>query len=128
MVKIPHADEGSICPLHQKDTSEVCHKCPWWCRVVGKNPQSEEMIDDWRCAVALLPMLLVENAQQQRGTTAAMETFRNGMINGVIDAVGEAARGAQRRLNDASVDQPSLTTSSSWMAWRCRSDCSALAR
>ena len=46
MVKIPHADEGAICPLHKVDTCEVCHKCPWWTRVIGKNPQSEEMIDD----------------------------------------------------------------------------------
>ena len=53
MVKIPHADEGAICPLHKVDTSTVCHKCPWWTRVIGKNPQSEEMIDDWRCAIAL---------------------------------------------------------------------------
>jgi hypothetical protein len=100
MVKIPHADEGGICPLHKQDMSEVCHKCPWWTLVRGKNPQSEEMIDDWRCAVALLPMLLVENAQMQRQTGAAMETFRNGVVNGVIEAVGEAARGAQRRLTD----------------------------
>jgi hypothetical protein len=105
MVKIPHADEGSICPLHQKDTSEVCHKCPWWTRVMGKNPQSEEMIDDWRCAVALLPMLLIENSQVTRGTTVAMESFRNGMITGVIEAVNAAAQGAQRRLNDASFDR-----------------------
>jgi len=101
MPKVPHADEGLICPLHQKDMSEVCHKCPWWSRVVGKNPQSEEIIDDWRCAVALLPMLLMENAQMQRHTAAAMETFRNGMISGVIEAVGTAAEGAERRLTDA---------------------------
>ncbi|MGY3130128.1 hypothetical protein ACVWZM_000810 [Bradyrhizobium sp. USDA 4501] len=105
MPKIPHADEGSICPLHKQDMSEVCHKCPWWCRVVGKNPQSEETIDDWRCAVALLPMLLIENAQMQRQTGAAMETFRNGMVAGVIEAVGAAAKQAQRRLTDEGVDQ-----------------------
>jgi hypothetical protein len=95
MAKIPHADEGGICPLHKKDMSTVCHKCPWWTMVRGKNPQSEEMIDDWRCAVALLPMLLVENAQMTRGTTVAMETFRNGMVNGVIDAVNMAAQSAR---------------------------------
>lgn len=90
MVKIPHADEGAICPLHKKDTSEVCHKCPWWSRVVGKNPQSEEMIDDWRCAVALLPMLLIENAQQTRQAGAAVESLRNGVVRGVADAVARA--------------------------------------
>ncbi len=98
MVKIPHADKGSICPLYQKDTSEVCHTCPWWTRVIGKNPQSEEMIDDWRCAVALLPMLLIENAQQSRQTGAAVETLRNGLITGVIEAVSHAAKNAERLL------------------------------
>jgi hypothetical protein len=102
MPKAPHADEGLICPLHKLDMSEVCHKCPWWTLVRGKNPQSEEMIDDWRCAVSLLPMLLVENAQQSRGVGAAMESFRNGMVAGVIEAVDAAAQGATRRLSDAS--------------------------
>jgi hypothetical protein len=97
MVKVPHADEGFICPLHKADTSTVCHKCPWWTRVIGKNPQSEEMIDDWRCAVALLPMLLVENAQQSRGTTAAMESFRNN----VVQAIGIATHPTNGRLIDA---------------------------
>lgn len=98
MAQTPHADEGSICPLHKVDCSTVCHKCPWWCRVTGKNPQSEEMIDDWRCAVALLPMLLVENAQMQRQTGAAMESFRNGVIKGVAEAVTVAADLTEGRL------------------------------
>jgi hypothetical protein len=99
-MKVPHADEGAICPLHKKDMSEVCHKCPWWTMVRGKNPQSEEMIDDWRCAIALLPMLLIENAQVSRGTVAAMETFRNGVITGITQAVSVA----ERRIIDARDD------------------------
>ena len=99
MAQIPHAEPGPICPLHKVDVSKVCHKCPWWTRVLGKNPQSEEMIDHWQCAIALLPMLLVENAQQSRATGAAMESFRNGMVSGVIEAVGAAASQAQRRLS-----------------------------
>ena len=99
MVKIPHADEGAICPLHKVDTSTVCHKCPWWTRVIGKNPQSEEMIDDWRCAVALLPMLLIENAQQSRQAGAAVESLRNELVKGVAEAVSIASNGG--RLIDA---------------------------
>jgi hypothetical protein len=99
MVKIPHADEGVVCPLHKKDMSEVCHKCPWWTLVRGKNPQGDEMIDDWRCAVALLPMLLIENAQMQRQTGAAVESFRNGMVAGVVEAVGVAAESAGRLID-----------------------------
>jgi hypothetical protein len=90
MVQIAHANEGLMCPLHKKDMSEVCHKCPWWTLIRGKNPQSEEMIDQWQCAIAMLPMLLVENAQQSRGVGAAMETFRNDVVAGVAKSVGQA--------------------------------------
>jgi hypothetical protein len=65
----------------------VCHKCPWWTRVVGKNPQTEEMIDDWRCAIALLPMLLIDNTQQTRQMGAATESMRNEIIAGVTGAI-----------------------------------------
>jgi hypothetical protein len=34
------------------------------------------------CAIAALPMLLIENSQQQRGTAAAVESFRNEMVEG----------------------------------------------
>jgi hypothetical protein len=101
MTLIPQAPEGSVCPLHKEDVSKVCHKCPWWTHLIGKNPQNEEMIDDWRCAVAMLPMLLVENSQVTRGTTVAMETFRNGVVAGVVQAVTMATEDT-RRLPDAS--------------------------
>lgn len=97
-LNVPHAKGGQICPLHKRDTSKVCHRCPWWTRIMGKNPQSEEIIDNWHCAIALLPILLVENAQQTRQAGAAIETFRNGMVEGVMEAIGTAARNAQRRL------------------------------
>jgi hypothetical protein len=86
-MQVPHAISGSVCPLHKKDVSTVCHKCPWWTHVIGKNPQSEEMVDDWRCAIALLPMLLIENAQQTRQAGAAMESFRNEVVAGVTKAI-----------------------------------------
>lgn len=100
-MKIPHADEGIVCPLHKVDCSTVCHKCPWWTLVRGKNPQSEEMIDDWRCAVALLPMLLIENSQVTRGTVVAMETFRNSVVESVTQAVGLASDMGIGKLVDA---------------------------
>ena len=87
MAQIPHAEEGSICPLHKKDVSTVCHKCPWWCRLVGKNPQTEELVDDWRCAIAMLPLLLVENSQQQRATGAAVESLRNNVVRSIATEI-----------------------------------------
>lgn len=80
MAKKPQADEGQICPLHQKDVSKVCHKCPWYTHVRGTNPQTGAEIDQWDCSISLLPMLLIENSQQTRQAGAATESFRNEMV------------------------------------------------
>jgi len=37
-------------------------------------------MDEWGCAQAWLPVLMIENSQQQRQTGAAVESFRNEMV------------------------------------------------
>jgi hypothetical protein len=91
MTQIPHAEPGFICPLHKVDMELVCHKCAWWTKVVGKHPQTGENVDQWQCAIATLPMLLVQNAQQTRQAGAVMQAFRNDVVQGA----------AQRRAIDA---------------------------
>jgi hypothetical protein len=81
MAQIPHADEGLLCPLHKKDMSTVCHKCPLWVQLRGTNPQTNEEIDRWGCSLAFMPMLMIEGAQQTRQAGAAIESFRNEMVN-----------------------------------------------
>lgn len=76
----PRAKPGMFCPLWRRDMSKVCHTCEWWVQVRGKNPQSEEIIDRWGCAIAWLPMLTIENSQMQRQTGGAVESFRNEMV------------------------------------------------
>jgi hypothetical protein len=97
-MQIPHAVEGQMCPLHKKDVSQVCHTCPWWTRLIGKNPQSEEMIDNWHCAIAVLPLLLVENAQVSRSTTSALESMRNDVMASTTDAISLAIQMGNTRL------------------------------
>jgi hypothetical protein len=77
MAQIPHADPGLDCPLHRLPVEQVCHKCPWWLQIRGKNANTGADIDNWGCAVGFLPMLLIENAQQTRGAAAATEDMRN---------------------------------------------------
>jgi len=55
-------------------------KCAWFVQMRGAHPQTGEDVDEWGCAVAWLPVLLIENAQQQRQTGAAVESFRNEMV------------------------------------------------
>lgn len=80
MKQIPLGPSHLICPLHRKAMSKVCHSCPWWTQIRGKNPQSNEEIDQWNCAIGVLPMLNIEVAQQVRQGAAATESFRNEMV------------------------------------------------
>ncbi len=103
MSQTPHADEGMTCPLHKVDMSLVCHKCPWWTRLIGKHPQSNEILDEWKCAIAVLPTLLIENAQMTRANGAATESMRNNLVSGVVQAVAAAADRSNRRMIDANI-------------------------
>lgn len=69
---------GNYCPLIKKDCIGL--ECSWFTQVRGKNPQTGQEVDEWGCAVAWLPILLVENSQQQKNTSSAVESFRNEMV------------------------------------------------
>jgi hypothetical protein len=71
--------EATYCPLIKKDC--IAHKCAWYMRISGMNPNTGEQLDDWGCAIAWLPVLLIENSQQQRQTGAAVESLRNEVNN-----------------------------------------------
>jgi len=70
--------KGEFCPLIQKKCVE--HKCAWYTCVRGTNPNTGEEIDDWRCAVSWMPMMTVEIAQKSNQTGAAVESFRNEVV------------------------------------------------
>lgn len=68
-------EPGKFCPLIKKDCVGI--QCNWFTLVRGKNPQTGQDVDEWGCAMTWLPVLLIENSQQQRQTGAAVESFRN---------------------------------------------------
>lgn len=53
------------------------YRCKWYKELVGKHPQSEEIINERDCAVAWIPLLMTEMSQTNRGQTQAIESFRN---------------------------------------------------
>jgi hypothetical protein len=69
----------SNCPL---DNFNPCRQmeCAWFMQIRGKNPNTGEDLDEWACSMSWLPILLIENSQQQRQTGAAVESFRNEMV------------------------------------------------
>lgn len=67
------------CPL---DSFNPCRQldCAWFIQVRGTNPNTGAEVDEWACSMAWMPLLLIENSQQQRQTGAAVESFRNEMV------------------------------------------------
>lgn len=71
------------CPLGHKCEEikdNAIHRCAWYTKLVGENPNTGTKIDEWGCSMSWLPVLLVENSQQQLHTGAAVESFRNEMV------------------------------------------------
>jgi len=70
------------CPLGSK-CEEIkdgaIHRCAWYTKLAGTNPNTGEVLDEHGCAMSWLPMLMIENSMQQRSTSAAVESFRNEM-------------------------------------------------
>jgi len=67
------------CPVN---SFEPCRQldCAWFSQLRGTNPNTGKEVDEWGCAIAWMPMLMIENSQQQRQTGAAVESFRNEMV------------------------------------------------
>lgn len=71
---------GSTC---EEVKDNKIHRCRWYKCLAGQDPQTGEILNDvWDCSLSWLPVLLVENANTNRGQTAAVESFRNEMVKG----------------------------------------------
>ena len=78
-------EQGKFCPLIGEDCLGL--KCAWFTQVRGTNPQTGQEVDEWGCAVNWMPMLLIENSQQQRQKGAAVESFRNETISRISQTI-----------------------------------------
>jgi hypothetical protein len=67
------------CPLNKFEPCKQL-ECGWFINIRGMNPNTGEEADSWGCAIAWMPVLMIENSQQQRQTGAAVESFRNEMV------------------------------------------------
>ena len=52
------------------------HACKWYVHLIGNNPQNDHPIDEYNCAIAWIPILLVETTKTGRDTHNRVEQFR----------------------------------------------------
>jgi len=93
--------KGEFCPLIQKKCVE--HKCAWYTLIRGTNPNTGEELDDWRCAVSWMPMMAVEIAQKSNQTGAAVESFRNEVVEANHQNQQLYAHALQQGINVAQI-------------------------
>ena len=67
------------CPLNNFEPCKEL-ECAWFTQIRGHNPNTGADLDEWGWAISWLPILMIENSQQQRSTGAAVESFRNEMV------------------------------------------------
>jgi len=79
--------KSAECPLGAKceevkevDGKQVLYRCPWFVQVRGRDPNNGTEIDHWGCAIAWMPTLLINTANETRQGAAATESFRNEMM------------------------------------------------
>ena len=84
---------GTYCPLVKGECKQM--QCSWFTQVRGTNPNTGQQVDEWACAITWLPVLLIENSQQQRQTGASVESFRNEMVKANAQSFA-AVLGAQQ--------------------------------
>lgn len=94
------------CPLGAKceevkteGNKQVMYRCPWYTQVRGLDPNTGKEIDHWGCAIAWMPTLMINTANESRKTTAATEDFRNHVMGARQIQTAEALRAI--RVNDA---------------------------
>lgn len=98
MSKPRHPDDGTMCPQWKKACSKVCHSCAWWNLVLGKNPQTGQDVNQWSCAIALLPMLTIESTLAQRQTMATVQELRNDVQKNHDTSVSTSIASINQRL------------------------------
>ena len=84
------------CPL---DNFNPCPKfeCGWFIQIRGKHPQTGEEVDEYGCAMALMPMLMIENSRQTSQAGSAIESFRNEMVKQNMTTLSTLMKGMDKK-------------------------------
>ena len=72
-------EQGKLCPLIGEDCRGL--ECAWYTKISGTHPQTGDTVEEWGCAVAWIPFLQVDNSKAINQQGAAVESFRNEVLN-----------------------------------------------
>lgn len=80
-VRVADCPLGAKCEeVKTENGKQYIARCPWYTQVRGRNPNTGEDVDNWGCAIAWMPTLMINTANETRQGAAATESFRNDMV------------------------------------------------
>lgn len=68
----------NICPF--LNTECIQHKCMQFVHFTMKDPQTGRDRDEWTCSFSIMPMMMLENANQIRQVSASVDSMRNEVV------------------------------------------------
>ncbi|WP_299081605.1 hypothetical protein [uncultured Paraglaciecola sp.] len=82
---------------HTAFKKDCCkHDCVKWLHVQGYNPQTGTPVDEFKCADAWVPLLLIDISRQTSSVGAAVESERNIIDKNMQAAISLAANQAKQ--------------------------------
>lgn len=70
----------STCPLGhscERISKNVLERCAWLVTLEGNNPQTDEPMNETKCAIAWEPILLVEGNRESFNVNRSVQSLRN---------------------------------------------------
>lgn len=78
----------SDCPLGAKceevkteNGRQILYRCPWYVEIRGVDNNTGKDTENWGCAIAWMPALMINTANESRKGVAATESFRNEVVS-----------------------------------------------
>lgn len=72
---------GAKCEeVKEEAGKQVLYRCPWYVQVRGLDANTGQETDHWACAIAWMPTLAINTANEARKGVAATESFRNEVV------------------------------------------------
>ena len=80
-IKIAGCPLGAKCEEAKTEAGKtVLYRCPWYVQVRGVDNNTGADVDNWGCAIAWMPALMINTANESRKGVAATESFRNEVV------------------------------------------------
>lgn len=80
-IRIADCPLGAKCEEIKVEAGKpMLYRCPWYVQVRGVDMNTGEETGNWGCAIAWMPMLMINTANESRKGVAATESFRNEMV------------------------------------------------